>query len=196
MEINPGKIVCVGRNYAEHIRELGNEIPSEIVIFLKPSTAVTDTLRAVHCGEAVHYEGEISFLVEKGQLSRVAFGLDLTKRGLQSRLKEKGLPWERSKAFDGAALFSSFVPFGGDPSLLSLELTINGKTAQTSGADKMIFTPREILEETGAFMTLEDGDIIMTGTPRGVGQVIAGDLFRGILRYGDAVIVEASWTAE
>lgn len=192
--VRPGKIVCVGRNYVEHIRELGNEIPENMVIFLKPPTAVSSRLASVHCGEPVHYEGEICFLVEGGAFSMVAFGLDLTKRELQSRLKEKGLPWERAKAFDGAALFSRFVPFCGEYSALSLSLEINGETVQSAGTDLMMYKPDEIFAEISSFMTLEDGDIVMTGTPKGVGAVKAGDRFRGIIREGDAVIAEGEWT--
>lgn len=190
-----GKIICVGRNYVEHIKELGNEIPENMVIFLKPATAVTDTLLAVHGDEPLHYEGEISFLYEKGRFTKAAFGLDLTKRGLQSRLKEKGLPWERAKAFDGAALFSSFVPFDGDYESLSLSLEINGQTIQSAGAELMMYKPREILEEIASFMTLEEGDIVMTGTPKGVGVVREGDQFRGCLYCNKKLIVEQEWTA-
>jgi len=107
--VAPAKIVCVGRNFVEHIEELGNEIPENMVIFLKPNSAVAEDLRACH-DEPLHYEGELCFLFEKGRFAAVGFGLDLTKRNLQSQLKVKGLPWERAKAFDGSVVFSSFVP--------------------------------------------------------------------------------------
>lgn len=192
--IRPGKIVCVGRNYVEHIQELGNEIPENMVLFVKPATSLTDKLLSSHCGEELHYEGEISFLFEKGRFAMAAFGLDLTKSGLQGRLKEKGLPWERAKAFDGAALFSPFVPIGGDFSRLSLCLEINGKTVQSAGTDLMMYKPEEILKEISSFMTLEDGDIVMTGTPKGVGVIRRSDHFRGILIDGDDRLVEKEWT--
>ncbi|MBB6480570.1 fumarylacetoacetate hydrolase family protein [Spirochaeta isovalerica] len=193
-KIKPGKIVCVGRNYVEHIRELGNEIPGEMVLFMKPSTSITGELVSVHCGEPLHYECEICFLFEKGGFSRAAIGLDLTKRGLQSRLKEKGLPWERAKGFDGAALFSPFVPFDGDYSRLSLVLEIDGNTVQSASTDLMMYKPDEIQKEITSFITLEDGDIVMTGTPAGVGTVEKGKVFRGILLEGGTILSEKSWT--
>ena len=100
--IAPSKIVCIGRNYLEHIRELGNETPDAMVIFNKPNSAISQTLFALR-DEPLHYEGEICFMVKQGELDALGFGLDLTKRELQSKLKSKGLPWERAKAFDAAA---------------------------------------------------------------------------------------------
>ncbi|MBN2659428.1 MAG: fumarylacetoacetate hydrolase family protein [Spirochaetales bacterium] len=191
--IKPGKIVCVGRNYAAHIKELGNEIPENMVLFMKPGSCVTEKLASFHCGEPLHYEAEISFLYEKGRFSMAAIGLDLTKRGLQSRLKEKGLPWERAKAFDGAALFSPFVPFGGDFLHLSLVLEINGTIVQSASTDLMMYKPDQILKEITSFMTLEEGDIIMTGTPAGVGKIEENSLFRGVLKEGKAILSERSW---
>ena len=104
----PSKVVCVGRNYVEHIKELNNEMPTSMVIFMKPNTAVSSEL-ITGKQMPLHYEGEICFLIKQGKISAVGFGLDLTHRELQSELKAKGLPWERAKAFDGAAVMSSFV---------------------------------------------------------------------------------------
>ena len=192
----PGKIVCVGRNYVEHIQELGNEIPENMVIFLKTNSAISNTLLSVHKNDVIHYEGEISFLYEKGTFSAVAFGLDLTKRGLQSRLKEKGLPWERAKTFDGAALFSEFVPFGGDMEKLSLELKIDDRIIQSAGTDLMMYKPEEILHEIQSFMTLNDGDVVMTGTPKGVGQIKEGAAFSGSIFEESKSLVTKSWKAQ
>lgn len=191
----PGKIICVGRNYVGHIHELGNEIPENMVLFLKPNSSISSVLKSRHLGEDIHYEGEISFLYEKGRFSSVGFGLDLTKRGLQSRLKEKGLPWERAKAFDGAALFSDFVSFNGDFSLLSLNLKINGITIQSAGTELMMYKPLEILKEIESFMTINDGDIIMTGTPKGVGSITGGDIFSGCIMEKSTILVEKTWNA-
>ena len=106
-EIRPGKIICVGKNYAAHIEEM-NSVPSaQMTVFMKPATSITEELVAER-DEPVHFEGEICLLVKDGNVSGVGFGLDLTKRDLQSKLKEAGLPWERAKAFDGSALFSPF----------------------------------------------------------------------------------------
>lgn len=191
--ITPGKIVCVGRNYVQHIEELGNEIPENMVVFLKPNSAITSQLLSEHKKEKIHYEGEISFLFEKGTFSAVGFGLDLTKRGLQSRLKEKGLPWERAKAFDGAALFSDFVSFEADSMGISMRLEINGQTIQSGGTDLMMYKPNEILKEITQFMTLEDGDIVMTGTPKGVGVIEKGDSFTGSILLDSQEIVQKLW---
>ena len=112
-EVFPTKIVCIGMNYVEHIRELGSETPENPVIFLKPNSAISRDIQSSK-NELIHYESEISFVVNSGRLSAVGFGLDLTKRELQSGLKARGLPWERAKAFDGSAVFSEFVTFAGE----------------------------------------------------------------------------------
>ena len=131
-EIYPSKIVCIGRNYFDHIKELGNEIPTEPVIFLKPNSAISTDVHSSSSDE-IHFEGEMSFMVIAGELAGVGFGLDLTKRGVQSRLKAKGLPWERSKAFDGAAVFIDFVSINGNITELRLELYINDHLVQEGG---------------------------------------------------------------
>jgi len=158
----PSKIVCIGRNYVEHIRELGNEIPDEPVIFIKPNSALADSICAGAPGE-IHYEGEISFIIRCGQPAAVGFGLDLTKRDLQSRLKARGLPWERAKAFDGAAVFSDFASYNGDINTLRLELFINDELVQQGGCELMMVKPADIVGEVKGFLSFEDGDVLMTG---------------------------------
>ena len=192
--IAPSKIVCIGRNYVAHIAELGNEVPEEMVVFLKPNSALGDTLYAAH-DEPLHYEGEIAFLVEGGQLSAVGFGLDLTKRGLQARLKAQGLPWERAKAFNGAALFSEFVPLALPVEQLALELWVDGALRQQGEVTLMMYQPQAILGNLAGFMSLEDGDIIMTGTPAGVGEIRSGQHFQGRVLGADSVLIEKTWTA-
>lgn len=193
--VEPSKIICVGRNYQEHIQELGNETPENMVIFVKPNSAISTQLRGF-IDEPLHYEGEICFAIEAGGLHAVGFGLDLTKRSLQSKLKEKGLPWERSKSFDGAACFSGFVLLGDTPvESLSLILEINGTEAQNGGYPLMMYKPQEVLDEISDFMTLNDGDIVMTGTPKGVGVVNSGDQFVGKILAGDKELVRAEWIA-
>jgi len=194
--IAPSKIVCIGRNYLEHIRELGNETPDDMVIFNKPNSSISNRLLAAR-DEPLHYEGEICFMVQDGSLSAVGFGLDLTQRELQSKLKAKGLPWERAKAFDGAACFSDFVALGDTPlDSLSLQLEINGELRQQGGYELMMYKPEQILSGIARFMSLDDGDIIMTGTPKGVGQVQPGDRFIGRVLSGEQVLVSGEWTAE
>lgn len=195
VSFTPSKIVCIGRNYLEHIRELGNETPDAMVIFNKPNSAISDRLQATH-GEPLHYEGEICFMVRAGKLHAVGFGLDLTRRELQSKLKARGLPWERAKAFDGAACFSDFIPLDGiEIEGLSLQLEINGELRQDGGYQLMMHKPEKILREIQQFMSLEDDDVIMTGTPEGVGQVTAGDRFVGRIKIGDEVLVSREWLA-
>ena len=195
-KITPSKVVCVGRNYVAHIEELGNEFPEEMVVFNKPNSAISDILRSQMDGEALHYEGELAFAVSHGELSAVGFGLDLTKRSLQSVLKEKGLPWERAKAFDGAALFSDFVPLPANIHTLSLQLEVDGDLRQDGGVSLMMYKPHTILRELQRFMTLEEGDIIMTGTPAGVGPMKTGEHFSGRVLSEGKVIAEAHWIAQ
>jgi len=194
-EIFPSKIVCIGRNYVDHIKELGNEIPEEPVIFIKPNSSIATAIESGKPDE-IHFEGEISILVRSGELFGVGFGLDLTKRKLQSMLKASGLPWERSKAFDGAAVFSEFVAFEGQVSDLRLELYINDRLVQQGGCELMMYKPDEIIAEVKSFLSLEDGDLIMTGTPAGVGPLRAGDRFNGKVFEKDTLIVEASWVVQ
>ncbi len=192
--IYPTKIVCVGRNYVEHIKELGNEMPSSMVLFMKPNSAVTDILDSKE--GSLHYEGEISFLIKDLQIAGVGFGLDLTDRALQGRLKEKGLPWERAKAFDKAALFSEFVAIDKDDlTNLSLKLYINAKLKQGGGVELMIYKPNDIISEINSFSTLEDGDIVMSGTPKGVGRFNPGDRFLGEIWSGNKKLISKEWIA-
>lgn len=193
-EIIPSKIICIGRNYPEHALELGNPLPDEMVVFMKPNSAIAGTLTAGFA-EEIHYEGEICFMVIDGIFAAAAFGLDLTKRRLQAELKKKGLPWERSKAFDGSALFSPFVNIDTNPDSLELDLKINGSTAQHDSVSSMLFKPGVMLEELRSFLTLNDGDIVMTGTPRGVGPVKKGDLLTGSVSIRNRILSSASWQA-
>ncbi len=193
--VAPSKIICVGRNYVKHIEELGNEIPDDMVVFLKPNSAISEELHSFH-QEQLHYEGELCFLFENGKLSAVGFGLDITKRELQSKLKSKGLPWERAKAFDGSAIFSQFVEIPNLSKKLTFELDINGKNIQSGSISLMIYKPEEILVELLTFMSLCNGDIVMTGTPMGVGPVNPGQSFAGKVKDNDEVITSAEWLAK
>jgi len=191
----PSKIVCIGKNYTEHIKELNDEIPKQQVIFIKPNSSISNDIYS-NKNDVIHYEGEISFLIKSGEINGVGFGLDLTKREIQSKLKAKGLPWERSKAFNKAAVFSEFIPFNGNINDLRLELYINDRLAQSGGCDLMINKPAQILNEIKSFISLEDNDIIMSGTPKGVGPIKSGDKFHGKIFEGEKLIVESIWTAK
>ena len=193
--IFPSKIVCVGRNYAAHIEELNNELPTEPVIFIKPNSSISDELW-INEKDDIHYEGELAFLVHSGKLVAVGFGLDLTKRSIQAELKKKGLPWERAKAFDRSAVFSNFVGLDGDISELRMELHINGKLIQDAEFNLMLNKPNSLLKEISTFLSLEDGDIVMTGTPSGVGVVQQGDTFVGKVFKNNQLLVENSWQVQ
>ncbi|MDO6426629.1 fumarylacetoacetate hydrolase family protein [Thalassotalea sp. 1_MG-2023] len=196
-EVTPSNIICIGRNYVEHIEELGNEIPEEMVVFNKPNSAISKELYSFY-DEPLHYEAELCFIVEKGLFSAVGFGIDLTKRALQAKLKTSGLPWERAKAFNGAAVFSDFKTITPDDinNTLRLVLTINDEVAQQGGVQLMMHKPNEILTELSSFTTVNDGDIIMSGTPKGVGKISKGDLFEGNVYLGEHLLVSKSWVAQ
>jgi len=190
--VAPSKVVCVGRNYVEHIQELNNEMPTSMVIFMKPNSAISEVL--VSGKNPLHYEGEISFLIKQGRVSAVGFGLDLTNRVLQNELKEKGLPWERAKSFDGAGVFSSFVSIDeSEVEKLSMQLWINGVLTQEGGIGLMIHKPLEIIEEINSFSSLIDNDIVMSGTPKGVGSFKSGDIFVGKIFLGKKEILSQEW---
>lgn len=191
----PSKLVCIGRNYAAHAAELGNDIPDEMVVFGKPNSSVGTELRSQFAGETLHFETEICLLIRAGRFAAVGVGLDLTRRETQNKLKAKGLPWERCKAFDGSALFSEFVDFDGDLSSLRLELEIDGEMAQSGSATQMLFPPETILSGLAEFTTLNDDDVVMTGTPEGVGAVVAGAVFDARVFSGDQLLASQRWVA-
>jgi len=193
--LSPAKVVCIGRNYVEHIKELNNETPEQMVFFVKPNSAMTETIIS-GSEEPVHYEAEISFVIENNAISAVGVGLDLTKRSLQSKLKAKGLPWERAKAFDKSAVFSQFAPFSGQLETLSMQLLINDRVIQHANYALMINKPIEILNEVRTFMSFNEGDILMTGTPKGVGIINKGDHFIGRIYQGDTLLLEQQWVAQ
>jgi 2-keto-4-pentenoate hydratase/2-oxohepta-3-ene-1,7-dioic acid hydratase in catechol pathway len=188
----PSKIVCIGRNYVEHIYELNNEIPSSMVVFNKPNSAITDTLHFIT--PDTRYEGEICFLMVDGAIAGVGFGLDLTKAELQNHLKSKGLPWERAKGFDGSAVVGDFVPLAVPLKSLRMSLHINTVLVQEATYERMIYKPLEMIEEIASFMSFEDGDIIMSGTPKGVSTYQRGDEFIGRIYSGNSLIVESQWS--
>ena len=192
--VRPGKVICVGKNYAAHIAEMESVPAEEMVVFMKPNSSIGDTLMA-EIGEPIHYEGEICLLIERGKAVGVAFGLDLTKRATQSTLKAAGLPWERSKAFNGSALFSEFVTAPEDLNKLGVELLVNEVLRQKGDVSLMLYPPSVILEELKHFLTLEDFDIVMTGTPAGVGPVRAGERFRGRVLNGETELIGQEWLA-
>jgi len=190
-DITPSKVVCIGRNYVEHIKELGNETPDSMVVFNKSNSAITNDLK--YFTPNTRFEAEICFLIESNSISGIGFGLDLTKADVQSILKQKGLPWERAKSFDGSAVFGDFIPFNGDITKLKLELFINDTLIQLATYDLMIYKPYEMIDEINSFMSLEDGDIIMSGTPKGVNTYNIGDKFVGKIYCEDKLLIESTF---
>ena len=186
-----GKILCIGRNYVDHIRELGNETPSAPVVFMKPATSVIDSGEAVVIpaySSECHYEAELAVLIgcdgrnipEAEALNHVAgygVAIDMTLRDVQDGLKKKGLPWDIAKGFDTACPLSEFVPAAdvADPQALTIRLSVNGVERQNGSTSLMIAPVARIISHLSGIFTLEEGDVILTGTPAGVGRVVAGD---------------------
>ncbi|MDP3588760.1 MAG: fumarylacetoacetate hydrolase family protein [Sulfuricurvum sp.] len=191
LTIVPSKIVCIGRNYVEHIHELNNEIPSSMVVFNKPNSAITDVLHFI--SPDTRFEGEICFLMMNDKIAGIGFGLDLTKADIQNNLKSKGLPWERAKSFDNSAVFGDFISLDVPLKSLRMTLHINGILTQEATFELMIYKPLEMTQEIKSFMSFEDGDIIMSGTPKGVNTYKTGDTFVGQIYSDERLLVENSW---
>jgi 2-keto-4-pentenoate hydratase/2-oxohepta-3-ene-1,7-dioic acid hydratase in catechol pathway len=189
--IIPSKIVCVGRNYVEHIKELNNEVPENMVLFNKPNSAISDKFYFIN--EYTRFEGEICFLIQNKKIAGVGFGFDLTKKDIQEYLKQKGLPWERAKAFNNSAIFSEFVELNGDISTIEMKLYMNNTLQQHATYDLMIYKPHQILNEILNFMDLEDGDIIMSGTPKGVSFYNKYDKFKVEVYLENKIIINREW---
>lgn len=187
-----GKVVCIGRNYAEHAKELDNPIPSEPLLFIKPGSCVVPLAGGFKIPSdrgAVHYEAEIAVLLGKSlsakpsveevldAISGFAPALDLTLRDVQAKLKEKGLPWELSKSFDGACVLPPFVAASAFDDLtdIPVRLTINGAVRQDDSSALMLNPIVPMIQHMAAQFSLQAGDVILTGTPAGVGPFEAGD---------------------
>ena len=191
ISLAPGKVVCVGRNYAEHARELNNPILDEPLLFMKPLTAVVDISQPINIDwtrGSVHHELEIAVLIgdsllrsNKRQVASAIVGvgvaLDLTLRDLQDELKQKGLPWEKAKAFDGSCPLSAFEPIGSFDALnhIELQLSVNGEIRQKGSSQQMLTDILSLIEYASRWFTLLPGDVILTGTPAGVGPLRPGD---------------------
>lgn len=189
-----GKVICVGRNYAEHAKELNNPIPTEPLLFIKPSTSIVSsnggfTIPNEKEKGNTHYETEIAVLIGKtlsGEPSQqevleavagFAPALDLTLRDVQAKLKEKGYPWEISKAFDGACVLTPFLPAStySDLTNIDLSLAINGEIRQQGNSSEMLNPIVALIQYIANIFTLQPGDVILTGTPKGVGPLKIGD---------------------
>ena len=186
-----GKVVCIGRNYAEHAKELDNPIPSEPLLFIKPASCVVplqETFTIPTDRGVVHYEAEIAVLLGKSlstrpsveevldAISGFAPALDLTLRDVQARLREKGLPWEIAKSFDGAAVIAPFVSADSFPDLtdIAIRLTIDGEVRQDGNSSLMLNPIVPMIQYMAGCFSLQAGDVILTGTPAGVGPLEVG----------------------
>ncbi len=191
------KIFAIGRNYAEHIKELNNERPDEPVIFTKPDTAVLKNNAPFYYpsfSKDIHHEVEILLKIEKEgknidpkfahkYYQEIGIGIDFTARDLQQKAKEKGLPWDIAKGFNGSAPISEFIALSEVKDLknLNFSLTINGELKQQGNTSLMLFSFDYIISYLSTFFTLKKGDIIFTGTPKGVGPVKIGDTLEAFI---------------
>lgn len=191
------KIICIGRNYVAHAKELNNPLPEEPVFFMKPDTAIIIRNRPFFYPEfskSIHYELELVLKISKNgrhipekfagtYFNEIGLGIDFTARDIQQRQKEKGLPWEAAKAFDGSAPISKFVPVESlnDGKNIRFHLLKNGEKVQDGDSGLMIFSFEKIISYVSKFVTLKMGDLIFTGTPAGVGEVNIGDHLEGFL---------------
>ncbi|QIV96234.1 2-keto-4-pentenoate hydratase/2-oxohepta-3-ene-1,7-dioic acid hydratase in catechol pathway [Allofrancisella inopinata] len=193
IDTSKSKVICVGRNYVEHIQELNNEIPDNPVIFIKPNSSVARSLKLLS-GRELHYECEIVFAFDgKSQIKAVGLGLDITDRNLQSKLKSKGLPWELAKSFNGSAVISDFVEIGTlDIPFLSFKAYKNNQLIQEGSYDLMIYKPNQIINFLkNNNISICENDLLMTGTPKGVGVINYNDKFKLELFCKDSIILEA-----
>ncbi|MDB2363796.1 fumarylacetoacetate hydrolase family protein [Flavobacteriales bacterium] len=192
------KIVCIGRNYADHAKEMGSEVPQEPVIFMKPDSALLRNNAPFFIPEwsdNIHYETELVVKINRlgknisekfahKYYDEIGLGVDFTARDIQEKCKEKGLPWERAKAFDGSAVIGEyFINKTEFPDLTNIDfhLEINGETKQSGNTKDMLFSIDKIIAEVSKYFTLKIGDLIYTGTPVGVGKVNINDDLKGFI---------------
>jgi 2-keto-4-pentenoate hydratase/2-oxohepta-3-ene-1,7-dioic acid hydratase in catechol pathway len=198
------KIICIGQNYAKHVKELNNELPEEPVFFLKPDTAILRKNRPFYLPDFsndLHHEVELVLKIDKlgknisksfasRYYTSIGLGIDFTARDLQRALRAKGLPWEKAKAFDSSAAISDeFIPVKElEKDNIPFSLDINGETRQEGNSNDMIFGFDVVVEHVSKFMTLKQGDLIYTGTPAGVGPLKIGDRLQGFI--GDKLMFD------
>lgn len=191
------KIICIGRNYSEHAKELNNPLPTAPVFFMKPDTAILkDSAPFYHpdFSDDIHHEMEIVLRISKAgkhieeqfahrYYDQIGAGVDFTARDLQSKCKEKGLPWEIAKAFDNSAVIGQFYPLDQfkDLNSINFKLDVNGEIRQMGNTSEMIFSFDAIIAYISKFITLKTGDLIFTGTPAGVKAVKSGDSLKGYI---------------
>lgn len=200
------KLICIGRNYAAHIEELANERPEEPVVFIKPDSSILPKEQDFYIPEfsdEVHYEVEVLVKIKKvgkhinkkfapKYYDEIGLGIDFTARDLQAKLKDKGLPWEKAKGFDGAAVVGSWMDKSNykDVNQLNFSLLKNGEVVQKGNTSLMLWKIDELVSYVSTFFTLKKGDIIFTGTPAGVGKIEVNDYLSGLLEEQELFTVK------
>ena len=190
------KIFCIGRNYADHARELNNPLPTEPLVFMKPTSALLIKNRHFFYPEFsndIHYEGELVLKIGKNgkhiqpefalsYIEGIGFGVDFTARDIQQKCKSAGHPWEIAKGFDHSAAISEFLPFKDfDPANIQIKTLLNGETVQQGNTKDLIFDFKAIITHLSKYFTVQMGDYIYTGTPAGVGPIKIGDRIEGFI---------------
>lgn len=192
------KIFCIGRNYVDHAKELGNQVPSEPLVFMKPPTALLKNNKDFYYptfSKNIHFEVELVIKIKKngrsiqqqfagGYYDEIGLGIDFTARDIQEKAKEKGHPWEKAKAFDFSAVISDFIPLETSvlESGIEFHLEKNGKEVQVGTSKDMLFNIDTLICHLSRYFTLQTGDLIYTGTPAGVGPIKIGDKLEGFLQ--------------
>jgi len=200
------KIFCIGRNYADHAKELGNEVPDEPVVFMKPKSALIQGHTPFYYPEftnELHYEGELVVRISKNgkyiqqrhasnYYNGVTVGIDFTARDIQQALKEKGLPWEKAKAFDNSAVIGTINDLkpGMDLKNMNFSLRKNGDVVQKVNTSQMLFSVDAIIAHLSNYFSLNIGDLVFTGTPQGVGECVVGDKLEGYLEESKVFDIE------
>ena len=200
------KIICVGRNYTDHVKELGNSIPEEPVLFMKPKSALLQTHTPFYYPEftnELHYECELvlrvckngKYIQEKhasNYYDAITVGIDFTARDIQDELKKKGLPWEKAKAFDNSAVVGKFIPLTPDFNRKGINFSLlkNKEKVQEANSTQMIFSMERVIQDISNYFSLNIGDLIFTGTPAGVGECVTGDVLEGFIEKQNLFSVE------
>jgi 2-keto-4-pentenoate hydratase/2-oxohepta-3-ene-1,7-dioic acid hydratase in catechol pathway len=200
------KIFCIGRNYAEHAKEMGNEVPDEPIIFMKPKSALVQGHTPFYYPEftnELHYEAELVVRISKNgkyiqekhssnYYNAISVGIDFTARDIQQKLKEKGLPWEKAKAFDNSAAVGKFVDItpAFNKKNINFSLAKNKEVVQKVNSSEMIFTIDQIVANISNYFSINIGDLIYTGTPAGAGECMVGDLLEAFLEKEEVLSIE------
>ena len=193
--INIAKIICIGKNYTDHIKEMGDATPSEMVLFAKPVTSANTEL--ILPKKSFRFEAEICLLMNEQKIIGIGIGLDMTLDEIQKDLKNNGLPWERSKGFKNSGIYSDFVSVSNiDQSQIELKFYVNDNLKQHAKSSQMVYSISHIVDECESVFGLNTYDIIMTGTPSGIDTLREGDKCRGELYHQGELVLQKEWVAK